>query len=111
MLVGDAQVGLDRGDEVGDAGNAPRLRFMSVSSRKKRSTRLSQLDEGRIPANVATPRALEDVMGSKKDSKGTRGAAPLGGQRTEFLRLISIGGAFPRHGASRARKVGEVRDN
>ncbi len=30
-------------------------------------------------------------MGSKKDSKGTRGPAPLGGQRTEFMRLISIG--------------------
>ena len=30
---------------------------------------------GRIPANVATPRALEDVMGSKKESKGTRGRA------------------------------------
>ena len=27
---------------------------------------------GRIPANVATPRALEDVMGSKEESKGTR---------------------------------------
>ena len=46
---------------------------------------------GRIPANVATPRALEDVMRSRKDSKGTRGPAPLGGQRTEFMRLISIG--------------------
>ena len=30
-------------------------------------------------------------MGSKKGSKGTRGPAPLGGQRTEFARLISIG--------------------
>ena len=30
---------------------------------------------GRIPANVATPRALEDVMGSKKESKGTQGSA------------------------------------
>ena len=30
-------------------------------------------------------------MGSRKDSKGTRGPAPLGGQRTEFARLISIG--------------------
>jgi IS30 family transposase len=30
-------------------------------------------------------------MGSKKHSKGTRGPAPLGGQRTEFMRLISIG--------------------
>ena len=30
-------------------------------------------------------------MGSRKDSKGTRGPAPLGGQRTEFMRLISIG--------------------
>ncbi len=46
---------------------------------------------GRIPANVATPRALEDVMGSKKDSSVTRGPAPLGGQRIEFARLISIG--------------------
>jgi hypothetical protein len=44
----------------------------------------------RIPVNVATPRALEDVMGSKRDSKGTRGPALLGGQRTEFARLISI---------------------
>jgi transposase, IS30 family len=46
---------------------------------------------GRIPANVATPRALEDVTGSKKETKGTRGPAPLGGQRTQFMRLILIG--------------------
>ena len=30
-------------------------------------------------------------MGSKRGSKGTRGPALLGGQRTEFARLISIG--------------------
>jgi len=30
-------------------------------------------------------------MGSKKDSNGTRGPAPIGGQRTEFMKLIWIG--------------------
>ena len=30
-------------------------------------------------------------MGSKKNGKGTPGPAPLGDQRTEFMRLISIG--------------------
>ncbi len=30
-------------------------------------------------------------MGSKKHRKGTPRPAPIGGQRTEFMRLISIG--------------------
>ena len=47
MLVDHAQVGLDRGDEVGDAGNASRLRFLWVAWLSRISCTAGPLTIGR----------------------------------------------------------------